>query len=180
MGMIVVETPGAAADTSPESMGLPPVKGTEHTPVDYRKCCGTRCSGWLGRSHSTRRFLRSQASSSMVRSTSSALPRQIATNRAAAASAGVGSLLFAICWPAKAPRLRMNERLAQLRHIVFDMDGTIYLGETLFQETIPFLARLRDLRHRLHVRHEQQFEEQGRVRPASARMRESSPRLIRW
>lgn len=39
----------------------------------------------------------------------------------------------------------MNERLAQLRHIVFDMDGTIYLGETLFQETIPFLARLRDL-----------------------------------
>lgn len=39
----------------------------------------------------------------------------------------------------------MNERLAQLRHIVFDMDGTIYLGATLFQETIPFLARLRDL-----------------------------------
>lgn len=39
----------------------------------------------------------------------------------------------------------MNERLAQLRHIVFDMDGTIYLGRTLFKETIPFLALLRDL-----------------------------------
>jgi HAD superfamily hydrolase (TIGR01450 family) len=39
----------------------------------------------------------------------------------------------------------MNARLAQLRHIVFDMDGTIYLGRTLFKETIPFLALLRDL-----------------------------------
>jgi HAD superfamily hydrolase (TIGR01450 family) len=39
----------------------------------------------------------------------------------------------------------MNQRLAQLRHIVFDMDGTIYLGGTLFKETIPFLALLRDL-----------------------------------
>ena len=38
-----------------------------------------------------------------------------------------------------------HERLAQLRHIVFDMDGTIYLGRTLFKETIPFLALLRDL-----------------------------------
>jgi HAD superfamily hydrolase (TIGR01450 family) len=39
----------------------------------------------------------------------------------------------------------LKARLAKLRHIVFDMDGTIYLGRTLFKETIPFLARLRDL-----------------------------------
>jgi ribonucleotide monophosphatase NagD (HAD superfamily) len=39
----------------------------------------------------------------------------------------------------------MTNSLAQLRHIVFDMDGTIYLGRTLFKETIPFLALLRDL-----------------------------------
>ncbi|QDT71020.1 HAD-IIA family hydrolase [Lacipirellula limnantheis] len=38
----------------------------------------------------------------------------------------------------------MNDRLAKLRHIVFDMDGTIYLGRTLFKETIPFLALLRE------------------------------------
>ena len=39
----------------------------------------------------------------------------------------------------------VQRRLAQLRHIVFDMDGTIYLGHTLFKETVPFLAKLVEL-----------------------------------
>jgi HAD superfamily hydrolase (TIGR01450 family) len=39
----------------------------------------------------------------------------------------------------------MTNRLANLRHIVLDMDGTIYLGDTLFATTIPFLALLRSL-----------------------------------
>lgn len=34
------------------------------------------------------------------------------------------------------------ERLAQLRHVVLDMDGTIYLDERLFAETKPFLQTL--------------------------------------
>jgi NagD protein len=37
----------------------------------------------------------------------------------------------------------MNERLARLRHVVFDMDGTIYLGDELFAPTLPLLAQLR-------------------------------------
>jgi HAD superfamily hydrolase (TIGR01450 family) len=32
--------------------------------------------------------------------------------------------------------------LAKIRHIVLDMDGTIYLGETLLAHTLPFLAAL--------------------------------------
>jgi NagD protein len=39
----------------------------------------------------------------------------------------------------------MTDRLAKLRHIVLDMDGTIYLGRRLFPATLPFLATLRDL-----------------------------------
>lgn len=39
----------------------------------------------------------------------------------------------------------MNQRLAKLRHLVLDMDGTIYLGRTLFEETLPFLALLDEL-----------------------------------
>ena len=30
--------------------------------------------------------------------------------------------------------------LAKIRHLVLDMDGTLYLGRTLFPETLPFLA----------------------------------------
>ncbi len=32
--------------------------------------------------------------------------------------------------------------LAKIRHIVFDMDGTIYLGGTLFPQSLPFLSAL--------------------------------------
>jgi NagD protein len=39
----------------------------------------------------------------------------------------------------------MTDRLARLRHIVLDMDGTIYLGKRLFPATLPFLATLREL-----------------------------------
>jgi NagD protein len=35
--------------------------------------------------------------------------------------------------------------LAKLRHIVLDMDGTIYLGGTLFPFTLPFLSQLKQL-----------------------------------
>lgn len=39
----------------------------------------------------------------------------------------------------------MRSRLAGLRHIALDMDGTIYLGSRLFPFTQDFLARLRSL-----------------------------------
>ena len=39
----------------------------------------------------------------------------------------------------------MIDRLAKLRHIVFDMDGTIYLGHKLFDATVPLLALLNRL-----------------------------------
>jgi len=35
--------------------------------------------------------------------------------------------------------------LTKIRHLVLDMDGTIYRGSTLFDWTLPFLARLRSL-----------------------------------
>jgi len=38
-----------------------------------------------------------------------------------------------------------RDRLAALRHVVLDMDGTIYLGRTLFPATRPFLTLLREL-----------------------------------
>jgi NagD protein len=39
----------------------------------------------------------------------------------------------------------MSADLAAIRHVVLDMDGTIYLGGTLFDATLPFLATLREL-----------------------------------
>jgi NagD protein len=39
----------------------------------------------------------------------------------------------------------MSADLAPIRHVVLDMDGTIYLGGKLFGATLPFLATLRDL-----------------------------------
>ena len=36
-------------------------------------------------------------------------------------------------------------RLKSVRHVVLDMDGTIYLGGRLFAETLPFLATLKEL-----------------------------------
>ena len=37
------------------------------------------------------------------------------------------------------------QRLRQVRHVVLDMDGTIYLDEVLFATTIPFLRTLAEL-----------------------------------
>jgi len=34
--------------------------------------------------------------------------------------------------------------LARIRHVVLDMDGTIYLGKKLFPHTRPFLDGLRN------------------------------------
>src|SRR5260370_14386306 len=39
----------------------------------------------------------------------------------------------------------MKKRLAAIRHVALDMDGTIYRGETLFETTEPFLALLKHL-----------------------------------
>lgn len=39
----------------------------------------------------------------------------------------------------------MNNNLARIRHVALDMDGTIYLGDTLFPYTHAFLQQLRDL-----------------------------------
>lgn len=36
----------------------------------------------------------------------------------------------------------LKARLSRIRHVALDMDGTIYLGETLFPYTIPFLEKL--------------------------------------
>src|SRR5262245_12245788 len=37
----------------------------------------------------------------------------------------------------------MPFELSQLRHVVLDLDGTIYRGNRLFDATLPFLAKLR-------------------------------------
>lgn len=37
------------------------------------------------------------------------------------------------------------ERLSHIRHVALDMDGTIYMGQSLFDFTPPFLARLREM-----------------------------------
>ncbi len=39
----------------------------------------------------------------------------------------------------------MPHDLAKIRHVVLDLDGTLYRGNQLFPSTIPFLARLRSL-----------------------------------
>ncbi len=36
----------------------------------------------------------------------------------------------------------LAERFSRLRHVALDMDGTIYMGSTLFPYTIPFLQQL--------------------------------------
>jgi HAD superfamily hydrolase (TIGR01450 family) len=38
-----------------------------------------------------------------------------------------------------------NEKLAGIRHVALDMDGTIYRGKTLFESTGPFLSLLKEL-----------------------------------
>ena len=40
---------------------------------------------------------------------------------------------------------QLQERLSRIRHVALDMDGTIYMGMTLFDYTRPFLQRLREL-----------------------------------
>lgn len=37
------------------------------------------------------------------------------------------------------------ERLGRIRHVALDMDGTIYMGQSLFDYTRPFLERLRQM-----------------------------------
>ena len=39
----------------------------------------------------------------------------------------------------------LKQRLAGIRHVALDMDGTIYMGNSLFPFTIPFLRRLREM-----------------------------------
>lgn len=39
----------------------------------------------------------------------------------------------------------LKQRLAGIRHVALDMDGTIYMGNSLFPFTIPFLRRLRGM-----------------------------------
>lgn len=41
--------------------------------------------------------------------------------------------------------VKMSCQLTRIRHLVLDMDGTIYSGATLFECTLPFLRRLKDL-----------------------------------
>jgi HAD superfamily hydrolase (TIGR01450 family) len=43
------------------------------------------------------------------------------------------------------PAKGIDGRLAAIRHVALDLDGTIYRGTTLFPFTLPFLARLREL-----------------------------------
>ena len=39
----------------------------------------------------------------------------------------------------------LKQRLAGIRHVALDMDGTTYMGNSLFPFTIPFLRRLREM-----------------------------------
>ena len=40
---------------------------------------------------------------------------------------------------------RLKQQLQQIKHVALDMDGTIYMGSTLFPFTIPFLNGLKEL-----------------------------------
>lgn len=42
-------------------------------------------------------------------------------------------------------RNELTERLRRIRHVALDMDGTIYMGSSLFPWTKPFLASLREM-----------------------------------
>src|SRR5437879_8115883 len=42
-------------------------------------------------------------------------------------------------------RPTLNASLRQIRHVALDMDGTIYRGSTLFEQTVPFLRLLTEL-----------------------------------
>lgn len=42
-------------------------------------------------------------------------------------------------------RDELTERLRRIRHVALDMDGTIYMGSSLFPWTKPFLASLREM-----------------------------------
>lgn len=48
-------------------------------------------------------------------------------------------------WTTSGKRLPMPSDLTRIRHLVLDMDGTIYSGSTLFDCTLPFLQRLKHL-----------------------------------
>ncbi|MBQ4162309.1 MAG: HAD-IIA family hydrolase [Parabacteroides sp.] len=37
----------------------------------------------------------------------------------------------------------VKEKLAKIKHVALDMDGTIYMGDSLFPYTIPFLEKLK-------------------------------------
>src|SRR5438105_10373761 len=36
-----------------------------------------------------------------------------------------------------------NDKLIRIRHVVLDLDGTLYRGDRIFAATLPFLQRLR-------------------------------------
>lgn len=39
----------------------------------------------------------------------------------------------------------LRKRLSQIKHVALDMDGTIYLSDTLFPYTLPFLGKLDEM-----------------------------------
>ena len=39
--------------------------------------------------------------------------------------------------------MNLQQKLARIKHVALDMDGTIYMGNTLFPFTIPFLDKLK-------------------------------------
>lgn len=39
----------------------------------------------------------------------------------------------------------LKDKLAKIKHVALDMDGTIYMGNTLFPFTIPFLNKLHEM-----------------------------------
>ena len=39
----------------------------------------------------------------------------------------------------------LKKRLSGIRHLALDMDGTIYMGSTLFPFTVPFLDKMKEM-----------------------------------
>jgi HAD superfamily hydrolase (TIGR01450 family) len=58
---------------------------------------------------------------------------------------GPGALVFHLTPTIDDITTLMTSPLAHIRHVVLDMDGTIYLGDTLFDATLPLLAALKKL-----------------------------------
>ena len=52
----------------------------------------------------------------------------------------------------------LKSRLSKIKHLALDMDGTIYLGSTLFPFTLDFLSSMKENGGALFLPHQQSHQ----------------------